>query len=90
LVISGIIGMGIFANSGRVIHTAGPGGAILTYGLVGFGVIAIMECIAEMIAHWPIANCMMSFVASFVDQDFATIVGIAYWYARCQAENSQG
>lgn len=76
---SGTIGMGLFHNSGEVLTIAGPGGALTAYAVAGIGVICVMEGIAEMIGHWPIANAMVEFVKAFVDKDLAIVVGIAYW-----------
>jgi amino acid permease len=72
--------MGLFDNSGEILAIAGPGGALLAYGLVGVGVICLMEGIAEMIGHWPISNAMIEFVKVFVDRDLAVVIGLAYWY----------
>jgi len=58
---------------------AGPVGGLITYIIVGFGVICVIEGLAEMIGHWPIANSMVEFVKAFVDKDLAVVVGIAYW-----------
>lgn len=71
--------MGLFNNSGLVLGIAGPSGTLLSYGLVAAGVICVMEGISEMIGHWPVSNAMVEFVRSFVDQDLAIIVGVAYW-----------
>lgn len=72
--------MGLFDNSGEILGIAGPAGALISYIVVGIGVICIMEGIAEMIGHWPIANAMVEFVKAFVDKDLAIVVGLAYWY----------
>ncbi|KAF4634110.1 hypothetical protein G7Y89_g4002 [Cudoniella acicularis] len=81
IAVSGIVGMGLFDNSGLVLGIAGPSGSILSYGLVGAGVICVMEGVSEMIGHWPISNAMVEFVRSFVDEELATIVGFAYCFA---------
>jgi amino acid transporter len=70
--------MGLFDNSGEILGIAGPVGALISYIIVGIGVICIMEGIAEMIGHWPIANAMVEFVKAFVDKDLAIVVGLAY------------
>jgi len=72
--------MGLFDNSGEILNIAGPVGGLIAYIVVGIGVICIMEGIAEMIGHWPIANAMVEFVKAFVDKDLAIVVGLAYWY----------
>lgn len=81
IVISGTIGMGLFDNSGEILNIAGPVGGLIAYIIVGIAVICIMEGVAEMIGHWPIANAMVEFVKAFVDKDLAIVVGLAYWYA---------
>jgi len=32
-----------------------------------------------MINHWPISAALVEFVRSFIDDDLAIILGIAYW-----------
>lgn len=80
IVTSGTIGMGLFENSGEILNIAGPVGGLIAYIVVGIAVICIMEGVAEMIGHWPIANAMVEFVKAFVDKDLAIVVGLAYWY----------
>ncbi|KAE8450328.1 hypothetical protein EG329_006756 [Mollisiaceae sp. DMI_Dod_QoI] len=80
ITVSGTIGMGLFVNSGEILRIAGPMGGLMAYIVVGICVICVMDGVGEMIGHWPIANCMVDFVAKFVDKDLAIIVGIAYWY----------
>jgi L-asparagine transporter-like permease len=72
--------MGLFDNSGEILNIAGPVGGLIAYIIVGIAVICIMEGVAEMIGHWPIANAMVEFVKAFVDKDLAIVVGLAYWY----------
>lgn len=80
ITLSVTIGMGLFENTGEILKLAGPGGALCPDLIVGFGVICVMECIAEMIGHWPIPNAMIEFVKAFVDEDLAMVIGVAYWY----------
>ena len=58
---------------------AGPGGALLAFGLVGLVAISVMEGICEMILHWPIPNAMVEFVKAFVDHELGIVVGLGYW-----------
>jgi amino acid transporter len=78
IVISGTIGMGLFENSGEILAIAGSGGGITAYILVGFGVIMVMEGVAEMVTHWPISNAMVEFVKVFIDKELAIVIGTAY------------
>jgi amino acid transporter len=79
IVISGTIGLGLFTDSGEILKLAGPGGGLIAFALVAFLVISVMSGIAEMIDHWPISGALVEFVRSFIDEDLAIIVGIAYW-----------
>jgi len=58
--------MGLFDGSGEILWIAGPAGGITAFGIVGIGVMMIMEGIAELIAHWPISNAMFYFVSRFL------------------------
>lgn len=80
MVLSGTIGMGLFDNTGEILSIAGPGGGIIAFIFVGLVVICVMEGIAEMLSHWPIANGMIEFIRTFVDEDLAVVMGFAYWY----------
>ncbi|CZR51546.1 uncharacterized protein PAC_01423 [Phialocephala subalpina] len=80
ITVSGTIGMGLFDNSGEILRIAGPAGGLMAYIVVGICVICVMDGLGEMIGHWAIPNCMVEFVAKFVDKDLAIVVGLAYWY----------
>lgn len=46
------------------------------------GVVAIfvMEGVSEFVQLFPVSNAIVEYVRAFVDEDFAWLVGIAYWY----------
>ncbi|KAK7713163.1 hypothetical protein SLS57_007494 [Botryosphaeria dothidea] len=80
IVISTIIGVGFFTNSGEILSFAGPGTLLLAFGLLGAMACMVMEGISEMVVIWPIPNPMVEFVRHFVDRDLANVVCFAYWY----------
>lgn len=47
--LGGTIGTGLFLASGASIASAGPGGALIAYGLIGIMVFFMMECLGEMV-----------------------------------------
>ena len=80
--ISGVIGgIAIFSTSGEVLAVAGPAGVLLAFAILGLVTICSMEGLSEMIELWPVSNAMMEFVKTFIDEDLATVVGVAYWYS---------
>ncbi len=44
----GAIGTGLFVAGGEVVSTAGPGGALVAYGLIGIMVYFLMTSLGEM------------------------------------------
>lgn len=55
--LGGTIGTGLFLASGASIATAGPGGALISYALIGIMVFFMMESLGEMVhikKHTPI------------------------------------
>jgi amino acid transporter len=79
IAISSVIGVTIFYGDGEALEVAGPSGAFLAFGIVGFVAICVMEGISEMIQMFPTPNALMEFVRAFVDPDLAWVVGVAYW-----------
>ena len=75
-VVGGII---IVSTSGEILAIAGPAGVLTAFAVVGVITISVMEGLSEMIELWPVSNAMMEFVRAFIDEDLATVVGIAYW-----------
>lgn len=77
--VSGVIGVTIFSSDGEIMNTAGPAGLLTALAVVAVTTICVMECIAELIIMWPVSNAMIEYVRTFVDEDLAIVVGIAYW-----------
>ena len=81
ILISGIIGgLIIFGGNGQFLRTAGPAGLMTAICYVGANAIFVMEGLSELIVLWPVSNAMVEYVRTFVDEDLALVVGLAYWY----------
>jgi len=78
--IGGAIGTGLFLSSGSAIHTAGPGGALLGYMLVGAMVYFVMTSLGEMAAYMPTSGSFSSYASKFVDPAFGFSIGWLYWF----------
>lgn len=80
ILISGILGgLILFGGNGQFLRTAGPAGFMTAVVYVGLNAIFVMEGLSELIVLWPVSNAMVEFVHTFVDQDLALVVGLAYW-----------
>ncbi|MDY6049603.1 MAG: amino acid permease [Corynebacterium sp.] len=80
IAIGGAIGTGLFVASGATISEAGPGGALVAYGLIGFMVWLIMQSLGEMAAYLPAAGSFQEYGSRFVSPSFGFAMGWNYWF----------
>ncbi|XJZ29080.1 amino acid permease [Bacillota bacterium Lsc_1132] len=78
--LGGTIGTGLFLASGGAIHSAGPGGALLSYLLIGVMVYFLMTSLAEMGAYMPVAGSFSTYATKFIDPSLGFALGWNYWY----------
>lgn len=79
MALGGTIGTGLLLGSGSVIHTAGPGGAILSYIVVAVLVYFVMTNLGEMAAFSPITGSFCEYSAKYVDKAFGFAMSWNYW-----------
>jgi lysine-specific permease len=80
MAIGGAIGTGLFVSSGSAISTAGPGGALIAYILVGAMVYFVMTSLGEMASFMPVSGSFETHATKFVDPAFGFALGWNYWY----------
>lgn len=80
IAIGGSIGTGLFVASGSAISTAGPGGALVAYGLIGLLVFFMMTSLGEMATYMPVSGSFSTYATKFVDPAFGFAVGWNYWF----------
>lgn len=80
IAIGGSIGTGIFLASGNAIYTAGPGGAILAYILIGIMVYFLMTSLGEMSTLIPVTGTFCDYSSRFVDPAFGFAMSYNYWF----------
>ena len=78
--LGGTIGTGLFLASGGVIHTAGPGGALVAYGAIGIMVYFLMTSLAELSTYMPVSGSFSTYATKFVDPSLGFALGWNYWY----------
>lgn len=78
--LGGTIGTGLFLASGASIAQAGPGGALVAYGVIGIMVYFLMTSLGEMAAHMPTSGSFSTYATKFVDPAFGFAMGWNYWY----------
>lgn len=80
IALGGSIGTGLFLASGNTIHTAGPGGAILAYILMGIMVYFLITSLGEMSTLMPTTGSFCDYSGRFVDPAFGFAMGYNYFY----------
>ncbi|MEJ4044885.1 amino acid permease [Erwinia sp. SLM-02] len=80
IAIGGSIGTGLFVASGATISQAGPGGALLSYALIGLMVYFLMTSLGELAAYMPVSGSFSTYGAKYVEEGFGFALGWNYWY----------
>lgn len=80
IAIGGSIGTGLFVASGATVAQAGPGGALLTYAIIGLMVYFLMTSLGELAAYMPVSGSFATYGAKYVDEGFGFALGWNYWY----------
>ncbi|CCG87747.1 amino acid permease [Erwinia piriflorinigrans] len=80
IAIGGSIGTGLFVASGATISQAGPGGALLSYALIGLMVYFLMTSLGELAAFMPVSGSFATYGAKYVEEGFGFALGWNYWY----------
>ncbi|KAF8930842.1 hypothetical protein BGZ47_000354 [Haplosporangium gracile] len=79
--LGGTIGTGLFLASGISIAVAGPGYALIAYGLIGTMVYCFMSSLGEMTTYLPITGSINAYGTRFVDPAFGFMLGWVYWFS---------
>lgn len=80
IALGGSIGTGIFLAMGDTLNQAGPGGALVAYGLIGIMVYFLITSLGEMATHMPISGSFSSYATKFIDPALGFALGWNYWY----------
>lgn len=66
-------------SSGASISQGGPGGTLVSYGLIGILVFCVMMSLGEMAAYIPVSGSFAHFATRFADPSLGFMVGWIYW-----------
>ncbi|MCT8975199.1 amino acid permease [Clostridium sp. CX1] len=81
IAIGGAIGTGLFLASGNAISSAGPGGAITAFAVMGILVYFLMTSLGEMATKMPISGSFETYATKFVDPALGFALGWNFWFA---------
>jgi lysine-specific permease len=81
IAIGGAIGTGLFVASGASVSSAGSGGALVAYLVIGIMVYFIMTSLGEMATFMPISGSFSTYATKFVDPALGFAFGWNYWFS---------
>ena len=79
IAIGGVIGAGLFVESGVVINDVGPA-AFLTYAITGVLIVLVMRMLGEMAASHPSTGSFADYARTALGGWAGFAVGWLYWY----------
>lgn len=80
IAIGGAIGTGLFVALGASVSSAGPGGTVLSYSVIGLAVYFVMMALGEMATHRPVPGAFETYSREYVDPSMGFMMGWNYWY----------
>ncbi|WP_076461495.1 amino acid permease [Limosilactobacillus caccae] len=80
IALGGTIGTGLFIASGSAITTAGPGGSLIAYLIMGVMVFFLMTSLAEMATYNPRSGSFAEYANRYVDPALGFAMGWNYWF----------
>ena len=81
IALGGSIGTGLFLALGYAVNSAGPGGALLAYGIIGFMVYFLITGLGEMATRLPVAGSFETYATRFVDPALGFALGWNFWFS---------
>ncbi|OCG25506.1 amino acid transporter [Gilliamella sp. App2-1] len=79
LSLGGVIGTGLFFNTGYIIATAGAMGAIIAYLIGALVVYLVMLCLGELAVAMPETGAFHSYASRFISPGTGYTVAWLYW-----------
>jgi len=79
IAIGGAIGTGLFLACGNAVSSAGPGGAVLAFAVMGVLVYFMMQSLGEMATLLPTSGSFSEYASRFIDPAFGFAIGWNYY-----------
>lgn len=79
LSLGGVIGTGLFFNTGYIISNAGPAGSIIAYLIGALVVYLVMLCLGELAVAMPETGAFHTYAARYLSPAIGYTVAWLYW-----------
>jgi arginine/ornithine permease len=79
LSLGGVIGTGLFLNTGYIINQSGYGGALLSFVFGGLLLYLVMTCLGELAVHMPETGAFQTYATKYIGPATGFTIGWVYW-----------
>ncbi|KAK2599542.1 hypothetical protein N8I77_011290 [Diaporthe amygdali] len=81
IVLSALIGAGIYMTDVDALQLVGPLGLLVAFLILSVIAACIGETVSHLVQLFPTPNAVFEYVYNFVDHELGWVVGFSYWYA---------
>ncbi|KUI73380.1 putative amino-acid permease meu22 [Cytospora mali] len=81
IVLSALIGTGVFVTNTEPLELSGPDGLLFALVVLGIITVSVGDTVGHLVQFFPAPNAIFEYTYNFVDHELAWVVGFAYWYA---------
>lgn len=81
IVLSALIGTGIFVTNTDALELTGPDGLLVALLVLGVITVSVGDTVGHLVQLFPAPNAIFEYTYNFVDHELAWVVGFSYWYA---------
>ncbi|KAG8158674.1 hypothetical protein KVR01_011796 [Diaporthe batatas] len=81
IVLSALIGAGIYMTDVDALQLIGPLGLLVAFMILSVIAACIGDTVSHLVQLFPTPNAVFEYVYNFVDHELGWVVGFSYWYA---------
>ncbi|ROV96653.1 hypothetical protein VSDG_05558 [Cytospora chrysosperma] len=79
IVLSALIGTGIFVNNTDALELSGPDGLLVALLVLGVITVSVGDTVGHLVQLFPAPNAIFEYTYNFLDHELAWVVGFSYW-----------
>ncbi|ROW10488.1 hypothetical protein VMCG_02142 [Cytospora schulzeri] len=78
IVLSALIGTGVFVTNTDALELSGPDGLLVALLVLGVITVSVGDTVGHLVQLFPAPNAIFEYTYNFVDHELAWVVGFAY------------
>jgi amino acid transporter len=78
IAVGGSLGTGLFVGTGQALANGGPGSVLISWAVMGFMLINIVQALGEMSIMYPVSGGFYTLISRFIDPSVGFAIGWNY------------